>query len=80
MVNNENLVSTNAPILNGTKGHLSQINHSNVRDSEIERLANVFTQSPSFFTKNINNNRINVKHNQDLLNKNMITPTHNVSP
>lgn len=79
MIENENLVITNVPIFEGTKGQSSQVHYSNYRDDKIERLTNVFTQTPGFFTKNINNNRIDIKHNQDLLKKKNTTHTYNVS-
>ncbi|XP_050443316.1 uncharacterized protein LOC126847216 isoform X2 [Adelges cooleyi] len=52
--------------------------HLYERDNEIERLANIFTQSPSFFTSNNNNNySIDSKHNQALLKERVNTQTYN---
>lgn len=64
------------PIL---KSHSPKLNHSCDRISEIERLANLFTQSSGYFTTNNNNNSIDVKHNQIVSKEKIALQTHNVS-
>lgn len=63
--------------------HSPILSRSHDRGNEIERLANLFTQSPGFFTANNNinqnNNIIHVKHNQVLNKEKIATQTHNVS-
>jgi len=69
----------NLPLFKTLKNHSPELNQSCDRMNEIERLANLFTQSPSFFTKNSSNNCIDVKHNQELLKGKMPITAHNVS-
>lgn len=61
------------------KNHSPELNQSRDRVNEIERLANLFTQSPSFFTKDNSNNCIDVKHKQVLLKGQMPITPNNVS-
>ncbi|XP_022178087.1 calponin homology domain-containing protein DDB_G0272472-like isoform X1 [Myzus persicae] len=74
---NENMFKQNLPIFKTLKNHSPELNQSCDRVNEIERLANLFTQSPSFFTKDNSNNCIDVKHNQVLLKDNMPITAHN---
>jgi len=75
---NENLVIQNVPIV--LKNHSPKLNHSCDRVNEIERLASLFTHSPSFFTKDNSNNCIDVKHNKALLKNKIPIKTFNVRP
>lgn len=77
---NETKVKQNIPLIKHLKSHSPKLSHSCDRVEEIERLANLFTRSPSFFTTNNNNNSIDVKYNQGTLKENLPTQRHNVSP
>ncbi|XP_026817464.1 calponin homology domain-containing protein DDB_G0272472-like [Rhopalosiphum maidis] len=74
---NENIFEQNVPLFKDFKNHSPKLNHSCDRVNEIERLANLFTKSPSFFTKDNSNNCIDVKHNQMLMKDTMPIKTHN---
>lgn len=75
----EKMVSQNIPLSKDPRSHSPKHNNSCDRVNEIERLANLFTQSPGFFTTNTNNNNIDVKHNQVLLKEKKTYQKHNVS-
>ncbi|XP_060864074.1 mitogen-activated protein kinase kinase kinase kinase 4-like isoform X2 [Metopolophium dirhodum] len=77
MKENENIIEQNLPVFKALKNHSSKQNKSCDRVNEIERLANLFTQSPSFFTKDNSNHCIDVKHNQVLLENKMPIKAHN---
>lgn len=55
------------------------LSNSHERGNEIERLANLFTHSPGFFTANTINNRNDVSHSKVLLKEKTTTQIHNVS-
>lgn len=78
---NENVLEKNVPYFKALKNHSPKLNHSCDRVNEIDRLANLFTKSPSFFSKDNSNNCIDVKHNQgNIMKDKMPIKTHNVSP
>ncbi|XP_025198522.1 calponin homology domain-containing protein DDB_G0272472-like [Melanaphis sacchari] len=74
---NENIFEQNVPLFKTLKNHSPKLNHSCDRMNEIERLANLFTKSPSIFTKDNSNNCIDVKHGQVLLKEKTPIKTHN---
>lgn len=73
------MVSQSIPLTKHSRSHSPKHNNSCDRMNEIERLANLFTQSPGFFTANSNNNSIDVKRNQVLLKEKKTSQKHNVS-
>ncbi|XP_050520952.1 general transcriptional corepressor trfA-like isoform X2 [Daktulosphaira vitifoliae] len=76
---NENNNSQVSYSQNSHQSYLPKTNNLRERDVEIERLANLFTQSPSYFNSyNNNNNNIDFKHNEELLKKTPVL-THNNS-
>lgn len=77
---NDKKVKQNIPLINHLRSHSPKLSHSCDRVEEIERLANLFTRSPSFFTTNNNNNSIDVKYNQGTLKENLPSQRDNVSP
>lgn len=73
------MATQNKTILKDLRNKSPQVCTSFDRVNETERLANLFTKSPSFFTTNNHNNSIDVKYDQVLLNK-KVAQTHIVSP
>lgn len=75
---NENVLEKNVPYFKPLKNHSPKLNHSCDRVNEIDRLANLFTKSPSFFSKDNSSNCIDVKHNQrNIMKDKMPIKTHN---
>lgn len=74
---NKNIVTQNKLLLNHSKSYSPKLSN---RMNEIERLANLFTQSPCYFSLNNNNNSTDVKYNQVLLKENTSSQIYNVSP
>lgn len=72
------MISQNLPVSKDPRSHSPKHNNSSDRLNEIERLANLFTQSPGFFTANTNNG-IDDKRNQVLLKEKKTSQKHNVS-
>ncbi|XP_025410972.1 general transcriptional corepressor trfA-like isoform X2 [Sipha flava] len=73
---NENKFKQNIPHRH-LRSYSPKRSHSCDRVEEIERLANLFTQSPSFFSTNNNNNSIHVEYNQRTSKENLPIQRHN---